>query len=139
MNEKDEQLQKLMKLVEKSSFNHLEEITQGLKIQTITLESKSNNEVPALSLLDIYKHRANGLAQRHKSFHSQRLVKDMLAFCENLAKFPDEKISFWRLRIDESWSYTIFEGIESNRILGCILTADKRFVSEEEWEKIWNN
>ncbi len=138
MNERDEQLKYFLNLVENSLFNYREKIIEGLKSGKLILEDKLKNEVFSQSLLEIYQHRANGLAQREKGIHSERLVKDTLAFCENLAKFPDDRVSFWRLRIDNVWSYTVFEGTESKKILGCILTADRRFVSEEEWNEIWN-
>jgi hypothetical protein len=138
MNQKDEQLKYFQNLVENSLFNHREKIIEGLKNGSLILEDKSENETHSQSLLEIYQHRAIGLAQRKKGVHAERLVKDTLAFCENLAKLPDEKVRFWHLKIDNVWGYTVFEGVESKSVLGCIFTADRRFVSEEEWNEIWN-
>ena len=104
----------------------------------LVLENESGNETQAQGLLEVYQYRANGLAQREKGCHAKRLVKDTLAFCENLAKSPNDKVGFWHLKIDDVWGYTVFEGVESNKVLGCILTADRRFVTEEEWNEIWN-
>jgi hypothetical protein len=138
MDETDEQFEHLLNLIENSLFNHREEIIEGLKTEKLVLEISSSNEIPSQGLLDIYQHRANRLAQREKGIHAERLVKDTLVFCENLAKLPNEKVRFWHLKIDDIWGYTVFEGIQIKKILGCILTADKRFVTEEEWAEIWN-
>lgn len=137
MSEKDGQLQKFFELCENSSFSHQEELLSGIKSINYSLEDKSNSEVPSEQMLDTYQVRAKILAER-KGFHAERLKNDTLRFVEELKKAPTDKVNFWRFRINDSSHYICFEGVNSQKILGCILAVNKRKISEDEWGKLWN-
>lgn len=133
----NEQLQKFFELCENLSFPHGEELLRGIKSGKYLLEKSSNSQVSAEELARNYKIKSKSAA-RHNSKHAQRLVNDTLKFIEELEKVPNDKVNFWHFSIDEASGYTVFEGVNSQKILGCILTVDKRKVSESEWEKLWN-
>ncbi len=78
------------------------------------------------------------IAARNNSNHARRLVADTLNFIDELEKVPNDKVSSWNFSTNESSDFTLFEGINSQKILGCILTVDKRKVSESDWEKLWS-
>jgi hypothetical protein len=135
--EKDEQIQKFFELCESSSFSHREELLRGVNAGEYLFESYSNSEVPTQQLLGTYSFRANHLAEKQGK-HAQTLRNDTLKFVEELEKFPNDKVKFWHFSINESSQYTVFENVNSQKILGCIRNVDKRKVSESEWEKLWN-
>lgn len=135
--EKDEQLQRFYELCASSSFPHKEELLKGIKSGDCSLKSSSNSQVLAEELARNYKIKLES-AKRHNSRHAQRLVSDTLKFIDELEKNPNDKVNFWHFSLGEPSGFTVFEGINSQKILGCILTVDKRKVSESEWEKLWN-
>ncbi len=135
--EKDEQLQRFYKLCENSSFPHQEELLSGIKNGNFSFESFSDSQVSAEELAGTYKIKAQ-IAGRNNSNHARRLVNDTLLFVSELEKVPNDKVNFWHFGIDEVAGFTVFEGVNSQKILGCILNVDKRKVSESEWEKLWN-
>lgn len=137
MIKQDEQIQKFIELCENSSFPHREELLRGIKAGEYLLENLSNSQVPAKELSGTYRIKAE-IAGKNNSFHARRLVNDTLQFVGELENVPDDKVNFWHFAINESSSYVAFEGVSSQRILGCILTVDRRKVSESEWEKLWN-
>ncbi|MDQ3130167.1 MAG: hypothetical protein M3Q99_05330 [Acidobacteriota bacterium] len=137
MSEKDEQIQKFIELCENSSFPHDEELLRGINMGEYLLEGFSNSQVPAKELAGTYKIKAI-IAGRNNANHARRLVSDTLSFVDELEKVPNDKVNFWRFSINELSQYTAFEGVDSRKILGCIMTVDKRKVSESEWEKLWN-
>jgi hypothetical protein len=137
MIEKNEQIQKFIELCGNSSFPHREELLRGINTREYLFESVSNSQVSAKELAGIYKIKAQ-IAGRNNSDHARRLVGDTLKFVVELEKVPNDNVNFWHFSINESSQYTAFEGIDSQKILGCILTVDKRKVSESEWEKLWN-
>lgn len=134
---KGEQIQKFIKLCESSSFPHREELLRGIEVGEYLLESFSNSQVPAKELSGTYKIKAE-IAGRNNSFHARRLADDTLQLVSELENAPDDKVNFWHFSVNEASHYVCFEGANSNKILGCILTVDKRKVSESEWEKLWN-
>ena len=136
MAENNEQIQKFIELCENSSFPHQVELLRGIDSGEYLFKSFSNSQVPAEELSRIYKIKVKS-AERHNGKHAQRLVSDTLKFIDELEKVPNDRINFWHFSIDEPSGYTVFQGVNSQKILGCILTVDKRKVSEEEWEKLW--
>lgn len=135
--ENDEQIQRFFELCKNSSFPHREELLIGINNDEYSLESFSNSQVPAKELSGTYKIKAQ-IAARNNSGHAHRLVADTLMFVGELEKVSDDKINFWHFSIDKSSGFTAFEGVNSQKILGCILTVDKTKVSEIEWGKLWN-
>ena len=137
MREKDEQIQKFIELCESSSFPHREELLKGIDSSRYVFENFSNSQVSANELAGIYKIKAK-IAGRNKNIHANRLVQDTLKFVDELEKVLNDKVNFRHFSIDEASGYTVFESVNSQKILGCILTVNKRKVSESDWEKLWN-
>lgn len=137
MIEKNDQIQKFIELCENSSFPHREELLRGINTGEYLFESVSNSQIPAKELAGIYKIKAQ-IAGRNNGNHARRLVSDTLKFVAELENVPNDTVNFWEFSINESSEYLAFEGVDSQKILGCILTVDKRKLSESEWEKLWN-
>jgi hypothetical protein len=123
--ENNERLQRFFEICENSPFPHREELLSGIKNGEYFLESKSNSEVPAEQLLGIYEVRAEIIGEK-KGFQVERLKNDILSFVEELKKVSNEKVTLWHFSIDEASQFFCFEGISSQKILGCLLTVDKR-------------
>lgn len=136
MTDKDQHIQKFIELCESSSFPHQEELLKGIYTGEYLLESVSNSQVSAEDLFGTYKIKAQ-IASRNKSIHANRLVADTILFVEELEKVPNDKVNFWSFSINETSQYKAFEAVYSQKILGCILTVDKRKVSESDWNKLW--
>ena len=136
MSDKDKQIQRFIELSKGSAFPHRNELLRGIRAGEYLLERFSNSQVAADELSGIYKIKAKS-AGRNNSIHAKRLVDDTLLFVEELEKVPNDKVNFWSFSIDETSQYKAFEGVDSQKILGCILTVDKRKVSESEWNKLW--
>jgi hypothetical protein len=137
MMKKDERIQRFFELCNSSSFPHREELLRGIKAGKYSFTSNSTSEVPSEQMLDIYKVRVDILSEK-KSLHAQRLKNDVWMFVNELEKTPNEKVKFWKFSVDESSSYVVFEGSNSQRILGCLLVVDRRKVSEADWQKLWS-
>lgn len=135
--EKDEQLQKFFELCKNSSFPHREELLKGIKAGEYLLDSHSDSEISSIQMLDIYRGREEHLS-KFKGNHAKRLKQEVSFFVNELEQAIDEEIRSWCFLINESSHYVCFEGINSQKILGCMLTVGKRKVSESEWEKLWN-
>jgi hypothetical protein len=135
--EKDEQIKRFFELCENLVFPHREELLRGIETGEYLLKNHSNLKVPSSELLDIYGRRAKHL-MKYKSNHAQRLRGEVLIFLDNLEKLSNEKVKFWSFSKDEASSYDIFEGVNSQKILGCFLTVSKEKVAESEWEKLWS-
>ena len=140
--ELDERIQKFRTLCEKSSFPHKQDLVEGIESGKYGLHQRFGFSVPSKQMLNIYSARASSLERRISTneingIHPERLLRDVESLVTELTGLSDEKIDCWTWSIDESSSYTAFEGINSKRILGCILTVDKRAVSENEWKELW--
>ena len=137
MAERAEDVQRFLRLCENSAFPHREELLNGINSGEYRLESYSHSEVPSESLLETYLVKAKVVAG-HVGEHARRLASDTAAFIEELTKVSREKVNFWHFSVNESSGYTLFEGEDCGRILGCIFTVDRRKVSESDWEKLWS-
>lgn len=134
--ENHEYIHKFIELCENSSFPHQVELLRGIENGEYIFERFSDSQVSAKELAKIYKIKVKS-AEGHTSIHAQRLVSDTLKFIDELEKVPNDEVNFWHFSIDVSSGFTIFQGVNCQKILGCILTVDKRKVSESAWEKLW--
>ena len=137
----DERVQEFLRLCENSSFLHKEDLVRGITSGDYELSNYWSSDVPAAQLLNIYRARARYLQKRITSrevegVHPERLLKDTENFVNELASASDDKVRCWTFSIDGSSSYTVFEGVNASRIFGCLLTVDKRSVSESEWDEL---
>jgi hypothetical protein len=60
-----------------------------------------------------------------------------LALCDELAKTPEEPVELWSFSMAPYYKFNVFEGANSQRILGCNFAADQRLMIEQEWEELW--
>jgi hypothetical protein len=81
--------------------------------------------VSCAQLLKIYRRRADHL-RRYNTPHAQELRADVLDLCDALANTSEEDCQIWTFSSPPNSDYTIFEGAETGRILGCVFAKDKR-------------
>jgi len=67
------------------------------------------------------------------------MVDDIDAYVGELEDATDDVIQLWRVTVDRTFSYSIFEGTVAGKILGCLYTADRRTVTGEEWDALWGH
>ena len=140
--EKNEQLKKFISLCETSSFPHREELLKGVGTGDYSFEDYSASEIPAGQLLGVYERRMDILRKIIRSSelvgtHAERLLGDTENFVRELENVSDESVNFWRFSVDEKSEYIVFEGVNAERVLGCLLTVDRMNVYDDEWVAIW--
>jgi hypothetical protein len=134
-------MKKFLKKHRSKEFRHSEELFTAL--ENGNFESRSAPRlfdlgVDAEHLKAIYKIRA-GIIEEKGTTHAKSILKDTRAFLEELNETKDKKVKIWRFESPEGISYTVFEGAQTENILGCIKAKDKTRVSEEEWKQLWEN
>ena len=129
------EVEQFKRLCENSTFTYREEIFKGLESGDYILESHNNSEISGQQLLDVYELRAERLSE-YQGHHAEQLRNEVLAFCRELKKAPDDSVKFWNISKDKATSFNVFSN--SQKILGCVLTVDRRMVSEDDWNKLWN-
>ena len=134
--DKDGRIQRFFELCKSSSFPHREELLRGIETDEYSLKKYSSSEVPSKQMLDIYKVRER-LLGRKRSKHAQRLRNEVLMYINELEQAPNDKVNFWLFSINDSSQYIVFEGVNSQKVLGCLLIVSKTKVSESEWKKLW--
>ncbi|HEX8368155.1 MAG TPA: hypothetical protein VF604_06410 [Pyrinomonadaceae bacterium] len=133
MFNKEEPVEKFKRLCESSTFAHREEIIKGLENGNYVLRDHENRNVSSRQLLDIYRHRAERLL-KYESSRAEQLRNEILAFCSELKKVPDDTVNYWTIAKDKAAGFAVF--YNSEKILGCLLTVDRRMVSEADWKKL---
>ena len=120
-----------------SDFRHKDELFAGLSSGDCVIESSPDTSLPCKHFLRIYRIRAEHL-QQYATPHAESLLADVLALCEELGRTPDEMCRLWNFSMPPYSDLAVFEGAESDRVLGCIFAVDKRFISPDKWESLWN-
>lgn len=123
--ERNDQIERFLALCETSSFPNRDELVRGIGTGEYRLKRLSASDIPSKQLLGVYGVRARMLGDRImsnelKGTHAERLLRDTRFLVEALGKIPGEHINFWRFSIDEASEYLAFEGINCERVLGCI-------------------
>jgi hypothetical protein len=125
-------------LCERSHFPNKDEILERISSKDFKLEKGSGSGVAAASMLSIYRRRRDHVAKRAlNSDHAARMLREIAAYVIELEKNPDEEVVIWNVGFDKTSSFSLFEGVKTNKILGCIYGVDKRKVTESEWNEIW--
>ena len=137
MTGRDTETEHLLSLCEGSLFSHKEELVAGIKSGLFELKDRHEGKVPAQSLIDVYTRRLKRISAKPGE-HAEGLAKDIESFVENLRKNCDEQLDLWHVSVSESSAFTLFEGLSNRKILGCLATVDRRKVTEQEWQMLWN-
>jgi hypothetical protein len=124
-------------LCERSNFRSRDEILDGIRSKTYVLTRPAGNGVPAPRMLETYSRRSKHVAQfAVNSKHAEQMVRDLDAYVRELENATDDLIRIWNVTVDNTFSYSIFEGTVSGKILGCLYTADRRTVTNKEWDAL---
>jgi hypothetical protein len=51
----------------------------------------------------------------------------------------DEPCGVWCFSLAPHHTFSVMEGLASNRVLGCIRAVDKRLIDDPAWEKLWHD
>lgn len=118
-----------------SDFRHKDELFSLLAAGNAVFETNFS-VVPRANLLNIYRRRAEHL-QHYSTAHAQQLRDDVVALCNALATTSDESCRLWIFSVPPNSGYTVFEGMDTGRILGCVFGKDKRLTPPDEWDDLW--
>ncbi len=127
---------------EHSHFRHSEELIAGIRagmcvlVRTPYCRHSRRPLLPCRHFLKIYRYRAVHLS-RYQTAYACSLREDVLALCDELGKTLEEPVQFWRFSMARYYNFVVFEDANSHRILGCTFSADRRLMSEQEWEELW--
>jgi hypothetical protein len=134
----DADIAEFISLCRVSTFRDRDEILDGLESRKYKLARSVGESVPAKSMLEVYRRRARHVSQfTDKSSHARRMVGNIVAYVCELENAPDDEIKLWRVTENGVRSYSIFQGVVSGKILGCVFGIDRRKVSEDEWKALW--
>ena len=127
-------------LCQRSNFRSRDEILDGIRSKKYELIHHSGKGVPTRSMLETYKRRSRHVGQLAlQSRHARQMVRDIDAYVSELENAPADEIMLWSVSVDSKSHYSVFEGVSSGRILGCIFGVDKRAVSRQEWDVLWGH
>jgi len=118
-----------------SDFRHKDALLSLLTSGDAIFETNSSL-VSCRDLLKIYRRRADHL-RRFTTPHARELRDDVLALCDGLATTRDENCRLWNFSSPPNCEYTVFEGAETGRILGCVLAKNKLLTPPDEWDNLW--
>jgi hypothetical protein len=126
---------------EHSHFRHSKELMAEIRAGKCVLartqnSRRSRSTVPCHRVLEIYCYRAVALS-RYQTAHACSLREDVLALCDELAKMPEEPVELWSFSMAPYYRFNVFEGANSQRILGCIIAVDQSLMTEQELEELW--
>lgn len=127
-------------LCQRSNFRSRDEILDGIRSKEYELIRYSGKGVPSRSMLETYKRRSRHVGQLAlQSRHAKQMVRDIDAYVSELENAPADEIMLWSVSVDSKSHYSVFEGVSSGRILGCVYAVDRRTVSSEEWDALWGH
>ncbi len=93
---------------------------------------------PGSVLLRTYRRRAEHLG-RFSTPHAEQLRADVLAFCTALEALPPEcPIVCCSIDLNDGRSLVLFERADTNGLLGILRTVDRRMVTDQEWDDLWD-
>jgi hypothetical protein len=118
-------------------FRHSEELLSIVARSDCSLNASdpTDDHAPCRNYLGIYRRRVKHL----RAFNTQHAIsigEDCEALCRELEQTPEEPCRLWIFK-SSIREFVIFEGVVTQRILGCISAVDKREVDEAAWEKLW--
>ena len=126
-------------LCENSDFPHREEILKVLDSEELALSVTDSNGVPSRSMLEVYRRRLRiGEEKARNTKQAQSILNDSRFFLAGLENIGEDRIRLWHLEQDEASRFSVFESENKNKVVGCIYGVDRRKVTTEEWDSLWN-
>jgi hypothetical protein len=125
-------------LCERSDFRSRDEILDGIRSKSYVLTRNGGNGVPARRMLETYSRRSKHVGQfAINSKHAEQMVRDIDGYVRELENATDDLVKVWNVTVDNTFSYSIFEGTVAGKVLGCLYAADRRTLTSKEWDALW--
>ena len=123
--------------MERKLFRHSEELLAAISVGQCSLNASAlSGRLPSCGhLLGIYRQRVKHL-HGFSTQHAITIREDCEALVRELGITPDEPCRIWIFK-SEAQDFSVFEAIESRRILGCVRSVDKREVDDVTWRALW--
>lgn len=126
-------------LCERSEFPHREELLTALRSDGISLSVTDGDGVPSRSMLDVYRRRLMiGEERAPNTKHADGILSDIRWFISELERIGEDRIRIWHLVPEGSTRFSVFESENKNTVVGCVHGVDRREVTTEEWNRLWN-
>lgn len=127
-------------LCEKSEFPHRELLLTALRSDGISLSKTDGDGVPSRSMLDIYRLRLMiGEERTPDTNYAHGILSDIRFFISELERLGEDRIRIWHLEPDDGAThFSVFESENKNTVVGCVYGVDRREVTAEEWNRLWN-
>ena len=122
-------LQQFIQRYREQKFPHNEALFLALDKGKAKRHTEESDPMPCAVVLKIYKRRAEHL--RSLGSEGEALLADVTALCEQLEEVPDELIQGWIFEMPPHHLFYVFEGINSQRILGCSFGMDKTLMDND--------
>lgn len=124
----------------RATFRHSAELFAAIRSGACVLDHAANGtqSLPCSHLVHIYRRRADHLRQ-FSSPHAACVTADVLALLAELERSPEEPCGLWGFSLSPHFKFSIFEGLTSQRILGCIRGVDDRLIDGPIRKKLWHD
>lgn len=136
----DSATQRFVSSFECTDFRHRDAIVSGLREGDISLSSVSEDSSQTASAYsDIYEFRLQHLKSKSATDHVESLRSDVEALCEGLKTDPSDSCDLWIFTEPPHFSYSVFVGRRSRRVLGCIKGVDDRLIDDSIRRELWGH
>ena len=124
-----------------ATFRNSDELFAAIASGSCSLETSPDGSLKhptTAHLTAIYDRRRRHLEElQPRSPHVGTLLVDVVDLCDGLRRCSDRTIAFWSFKLSGGRTISVFEGAESNQIVGCFASYDRRDLSDAEWQQIW--
>lgn len=89
-----------------------------------------SRRIPAVSLRETYRRRANRLAEREvdTSRYPATLARDVGALADELDAAGDQTVLVWDIQLPDGTIFMLFELEVEQRLAGCVRSNDQRVI-----------
>ena len=133
-----------LKEFEKATFNHSEELLEGIRNGDALLNNVPRKEMLSTShYLNIWQFRLDSLQEKmdlltsKPTQHLVAITEDMAQLCDGLRSEPDDSVQLWIFLKDPHFVFAIFVANESRQLLGCVRSVDNRLIDAEVRQELW--
>jgi hypothetical protein len=124
----------------RTTFRHSDELFAAIRSGACVLDHAPDGteSLPCSHFLRIYRIRAEHIRQ-FTSPHAVSLIADSDTLASELERSSDEPCGVWCFFLPPHHTFSVYEALPSQRVLGCVRAVDRRLVDDLTWERLWHD